>query len=115
VFFSRFGELSDEFLGDRLAATCWVNPDSFNRHYGVGNPSSNSPAQADHAIVDLGDQRGPERPTGIKDFDCLVPVLGRADPGLALLRGDDRRYHASPNSKVKFFHICSPTLVLSCG
>jgi hypothetical protein len=36
VVFSRFGELSDEFLGDPLAAIRRVNPDYFNPRYGAG-------------------------------------------------------------------------------
>jgi hypothetical protein len=41
VVFSRFGELSDEFLGDPMAAIRRVDPDSFNPRYGPGNPNSN--------------------------------------------------------------------------
>ena len=36
VVFGRFGELSDEFLGNPLGAICWVDPDYFNPRYGAG-------------------------------------------------------------------------------
>jgi hypothetical protein len=36
VVFSRFGELSDEFLGNPLGAACWVDPDYFNPGYDAG-------------------------------------------------------------------------------
>jgi hypothetical protein len=36
VVLSRFGELSDEFLSNSLAAIRWVNPDDFDPRYGPG-------------------------------------------------------------------------------
>jgi hypothetical protein len=36
VVFSRFSELTDEFLGNPLGAVRWVNPDYFNPGYGAG-------------------------------------------------------------------------------
>jgi transposase len=82
VIFSRFGELSDEFLGDLLAAIRRVNPDYFNPTLWrrVIRTQIHRRQQADDAIVDLGDERGAVGRMGSEISILLSRYAGRAIP-----------------------------------
>jgi transposase len=75
VIFSRFGELSDEFLGDLLAAIRRVNPDYFNPTLWrrVIRTQIHRRQQADDAIVDLGDERGAVGAAWARRFQFSCP------------------------------------------
>jgi hypothetical protein len=95
VIFSRFGELSDEFLGDLLAAIRRVNPDYFNPtlwrrviRTQIHRPPQHKPTTRLSISAMKEAQWGPH---GLGDFNSLVPIRGTRYSGLALLQANDRR------------------------
>jgi hypothetical protein len=75
VVFSRFGELSDEFLGNPLGAVCWGRPRLFRstlRSQVIQIKFTGAPQhKPNEPIIELGNQRGPVRPIGLGDFSIL--------------------------------------------